>query len=40
MYLYKEDFGKFMEGLSDMIDFVKATKPEYFETLNEERKEE
>ena len=40
MYLYKEDFGKFMEGLSDMIDFVKATKPEYFETLNEEHKEE
>ncbi len=31
MYLYKEDFGKFMEGLSEMIDFIKEQKPEYFE---------
>ena len=40
MYLYKEDFGKFMEGLSEMIDFVKTNKPEYFESLNEGNKEE
>jgi hypothetical protein len=31
MYLYKEDFGKFMDGLSEMIDFIKEHKPEYFE---------
>ena len=35
MYLYKEDFGKFVEGLNEMVDFVKATKPEYFESLHE-----
>jgi hypothetical protein len=40
MYLYKEDFGKFMEGLREMIDFVKTNKPEYFESLNEGNKEE
>lgn len=32
MYLYKEDFGKFMDGLHEMVDFVKAKKPEYFES--------
>lgn len=31
MYLYKEDFGKFLEGLSEMIEFIKEHKPEYFE---------
>ena len=35
MYLYKEDFGKFVEGLNEMVDFVKATKPEYFDSLHE-----
>lgn len=35
MYLYKEDFSKFVEGLSEMIDFVKTNKPEYFEANNE-----
>lgn len=30
MYLYKEDFGKFMEGITEMIDYVKEKKPEYF----------
>jgi hypothetical protein len=40
MYLYKEDFGKFIEGLSEMIDFVKTAKPEYFESINEVSKEE
>lgn len=39
MYLYKEDFGKFTDGLSEMIDFVKTNKPEYFESLNEGEKE-
>ena len=31
IYLYKEDFGKFMEGLGEMINFIKEHKPEYFE---------
>ncbi len=35
MYLYKEDFAKFTDGLNEMIEFVKTNKPEYFETLNE-----
>ena len=36
MYLYKEDFGKFMNGLTEMIDYVKANKPEYFDAHKEE----
>ena len=36
MYLYKEDFGKFMEGLGEMIDFIKEHKPEYFEKIAQE----
>lgn len=31
IYLYKEDFGKFVEGVNEMIDYVKEHKPEYFE---------
>lgn len=30
MYLYKEDFAKFMDGLAETIDYVKQHKPEYF----------
>jgi len=33
IYLYKEDFGKFMESISEMIDFIKEHKPEYFAEL-------
>ena len=35
IYLYKEDFAKFAEGLGEMVEFVKEHKPEYFETANE-----
>lgn len=35
MYLYKEDFAKFTDGLNEMIEFVKTNKPEYFDSLNE-----
>ena len=35
IYLYKEDFAKFAEGLSEMVDFVKEHKPEYFEAKAE-----
>lgn len=31
IFLYKEDFEKFLEGLNEAIDFVKREKPEYFE---------
>ena len=31
VYLYKEDFGKYMEGISEMIDYIKEHKPEFFE---------
>ena len=31
VYLYKEDFGKVMEGISEMIDYIKEHKPEFFE---------
>lgn len=31
IFLYKEDFEKFGNGLSEVIDFVKRKKPEYFE---------
>ncbi len=31
VYLYKEDFGKFMDGISEMIDYIKEHKPEFFE---------
>ncbi len=31
IFLYKEDFMKFEEGLSEIINFVKREKPEYFE---------
>lgn len=39
MYLYKEDFAKFTDGLNEMIEFVKTNKPEYFDSLNEGEKE-
>lgn len=32
IYLYKEDFEKFAEGLGEVVGFVKAHKPEFFET--------
>lgn len=30
IFLYKEDFAKFSEGLTDAIDFIKQSKPEFF----------
>ncbi len=36
IFLYKEDFVKFEEGLSEVINFVKREKPEYFERQEEE----
>lgn len=31
IYLYKEDFGKFSEGLDEVINYIKANKPEFFD---------
>lgn len=31
MFLYKEDFEKFENGLKDAIDFIKQSKPELFD---------
>lgn len=30
IYLYKEDFSKFAEGLGDVVDYVREHKPECF----------
>ncbi len=39
IFLYKEDFEKFMEGYLDVVEFVKKEKPDYFERVEQERKE-
>ncbi len=31
IFLYKEDFDKVSEGLSEVINFVKQNKPDFFE---------
>lgn len=31
IFLYKEDFDKFSEGLEDVMDYIKEHKPEFFE---------
>lgn len=36
IFLYKEDFAKFATGLTEVIDFVKREKPEFFEKQEEE----
>ncbi|MBR2368210.1 MAG: DUF3276 family protein [Alistipes sp.] len=33
MHLYKEDFGKFMEGINEVINYVKEHKSDYFENM-------
>ncbi len=32
IFLYKEDFAKFADGLADAVDYVKIHKPEFFES--------
>ncbi len=36
IFLYKEDFMKFEDGLAEVIEFVKRKKPEYFEQQESE----
>lgn len=31
IFLYKEDFAKFSNGFHEVIDFIKRSKPEFFE---------
>lgn len=31
IYLYKEDFAKFAEGLEEVVAYIKEHKPEFFE---------
>lgn len=31
IYLYKEDFAKFADGFGDAVDFIKRSKPDFFE---------
>jgi hypothetical protein len=31
IYLYKEDFDKYADGLNDVVEFVKNNRPDYFE---------
>lgn len=31
IFLYKEDFSRFLEGLEEVIGFIKREKPEFFE---------
>lgn len=38
VFLYKEDFEKFVDGLTDVIDFIKSAKSEEFEAQGVEEK--
>lgn len=40
IFLYKEDFAKFSEGLSEAVDFIRRSKPEFFERKPEPRKDD
>ena len=42
IFLYKEDFDKFLEGLTESVDFIKAAKPaeEVPESVAEESQDE
>jgi len=33
LFLYKEDFCKFSDGLQEVVAFIKREKPEFFEQL-------
>lgn len=36
IYLYKEDFAKFAEGLEEVVNYIKTNKPEFFENQEAE----
>lgn len=35
IFLYKEDFAKFTDGLAEAVEFIRRSKPEYFERERE-----
>lgn len=35
IFLYKEDFDKYADGLNDVVEFIKQNKPDYFEQNNQ-----
>ena len=37
MFLYKEDFEKFSDGLSEVVAFIRRSKPEFFERREREK---
>lgn len=37
IFLYKEDFEKFQDGFTEAVNFVKKSKPEFFENLKLEQ---
>ena len=37
IFLYKEDFGKFSDGLSEVVAFIRRSKPEFFERREREK---
>lgn len=40
IFLYKEDFKKFTEGLESVVDFIRKNKPEFFENEGQESESE
>ena len=37
IFLYKEDFEKFSDGLSEVVAFIRRSKPEFFERREREK---
>ncbi|MBE9467105.1 MAG: DUF3276 family protein [Bacteroidetes bacterium] len=37
LFLYKEDFEKFAEGLTEVVDYIKETQPQIIEESEEEK---
>lgn len=37
LFLYKEDFEKFAEGLNEVVQFIRNNKPDTQNTVNEEK---
>lgn len=40
IYLYKEDFAKFAGGLEEVVNYIKAHKPDFFDNHEEEGENE
>ena len=39
LFLYKEDFEKFSEGLNEVVDYIKETQPEIIDNSKEDNQE-